>query len=89
MLKQVRLRTLFEHQVIRLLQHKGAVIGCQGAGPHGDFEVQAEHVVLCSGGINGNLELVRQHWDPVYGPYPENLLNGTDPRADGALHKQV
>lgn len=84
-----RLRTLFEHRVVGLVQRNGAVVGCQGDGPQGDFEVSAEHVVLCSGGINGNLELVRRHWDPIYGPCPENLLNGTDPRADGALHEQV
>ena len=84
-----RLRSLFEHRVERLLQHNGAIVGCQGRGPDGDFSVAAEQVVLCSGGINGNLELVRRHWDPLYGPCPDNLLNGTDPRADGALHGEV
>ncbi|WP_185268589.1 FAD-binding dehydrogenase [Halopseudomonas xiamenensis] len=87
--RQAQLKTLFEHRVTGLLQCDGAVVGCWGQGPQGDFEVRAEHVVLCSGGINGNLELVRRHWDPIYGPCPENLLNGTDPRADGALHEQV
>lgn len=84
-----RLRSLFEHRVERLLQHNGTIVGCQGRGPDGDFSVAAEQVVLCSGGINGNLELVRRHWDPLYGPCPDNLLNGTDPRADGALHGEV
>ncbi len=84
-----RLRSLFEHRVERLLQHNGTIVGCQGRGPDGDFSVAAEQVVLCSGGINGNLEVVRRHWDPLYGPCPDNLLNGTDPRADGALHGEV
>lgn len=88
-LDSARLRVLFEHRVASLVQRNGAVVGCQGSGPQGEFEVEAEHVVLCSGGINGNLEMVRRHWDPVYGPCPDNLLNGTDPRADGALHEQV
>lgn len=87
--RQAQLQTLFEHRVAGLLQRDGAVVGCHGRSPQGDFEVRAEHVVLCSGGINGNLDLVRRHWDPIYGPCPENLLNGTDPRADGALHEQV
>lgn len=87
--RQAQLQTLFGHRVTGLLQCDGAVVGCWGQGPQGDFDVRAEHVVLCSGGINGNLELVRRHWDPIYGPCPENLLNGTDPRADGALHEQV
>lgn len=84
-----RLRWLFAHRVCSLQQRNGKVVGCQGTSLQGEFEVAAEHVVLCSGGINGNLDLVRQHWDPIYGPYPENMLNGTDPRADGALHEQV
>jgi len=87
--RQERLQTLFDHRVRSLVQRNGAVVGCQGSSPQGEFEVEAEHVVLCSGGINGNLELVRRHWDPIYGPCPANLLNGTDPRADGALHEQV
>ncbi|WP_392603273.1 FAD-binding protein [Stutzerimonas sp. CQPMC-PStu] len=67
----------------------GAVVGRHGRGPEGDFRIEAEHVVVCSGGINGDLAKVRQHWDPLYGPFPENILNGTDPRADGELHAQV
>src|SRR5690606_16863306 len=86
---RARLRTLFEHRGLSLSRRDGAVIGCSGRSPRGDFVVAAEHVVLCSGGINGNLERVRAHWDPVYGPFPENLHSGTDPRADGALHDQV
>src|SRR5690606_16661813 len=84
--RQAQLQTLFEHRVAGLLQRDGAVVGCHGRSPQGDFEVRAEHVVLCSGGINGNLDLVRRHWDPIYGPCPENLLNGTDPRADFLVH---
>lgn len=84
-----QLRSLFEHRVLGLVQSSGAVIGCIGTGPQGDFEIEAGQIVVCSGGINGNLELVRQHWDPLYGACPDNLLNGTDPRADGAMHEQV
>lgn len=84
-----RLSCLFEHRVLGLETRNGAVVGCHGRSSAGDFQIEAEHVVVCSGGINGDLVKVRQHWDPLYGPYPENILNGTDPRADGALHEQV
>jgi len=87
--RQAQLSSLFEHRVLGLEQHDGVVVGCHGRSPEGDFQIVAEQLVLCSGGINGNLDLVRQHWDPIYGPCPQNLLNGTDPRADGALHAQV
>ena len=89
MFEHNRLSCLFEHRVLGLEMRNGAVVGCHGRSSAGDFLIEAEHVVLCSGGINGDLTKVRQHWDPLYGPYPENILNGTDPRADGALHEQV
>ncbi|WP_313038383.1 FAD-dependent oxidoreductase [Stutzerimonas nitrititolerans] len=89
MLEHDRLSCLFEHRVLGLETRNGAVVGCHGRGPEGDFRIEAEHVVVCSGGINGDLAKVRQHWDPLYGPFPENILNGTDPRADGELHAQV
>ena len=79
----------FEHRVQGLLQHNGAVVGCHGQHAGGEFQVSAEHVVLCSGGINGNLDKVREHWDPIYGLPPANLLNGSRPDANGALHEQV
>ncbi|WP_417777235.1 FAD-dependent oxidoreductase [Stutzerimonas xanthomarina] len=83
------LSCLFEHRVLGLDMRNGAVVGCHGRSAEGEFRIEAEHVVVCSGGINGDLAKVRQHWDPLYGPFPENILNGTDPRADGALHEQV
>ena len=89
MFERDKLSCLFGHRVLGLEMRDGAVVGCHGRSVDGDFRIEAEHVVVCSGGINGDLEKVRQHWDPLYGPFPENLLNGTDPRADGALHEQV
>ncbi len=89
MFEHASLNCLFEHRVLGLETRNGAVVGCHGRSGAGDFRIDAEHVVVCSGGINGDLAKVRQHWDPLYGPYPENILNGTDPRADGELHGQV
>jgi predicted oxidoreductase len=87
--RRERLTCLFEHRVTGLEQQNGRVLGCRGLGPDGEFHVQAEHTVVCSGGINGNLDKVREHWDPVYGPAPDNLLSGTSPVADGFMHEQV
>jgi len=83
------LTTAFSHRVTEFNFTQGRVTGCYGRHPKGFFSVQAEHSVICSGGINGNLKKVRQHWDPIYGSAPENLLSGTHPSADGALHDQV
>lgn len=72
----------------------GAIQGCIGTGTSDsstsfDFQVQAKATIVCSGGINGNLDRVREHWDSIYGPFPENILNGVSPAADGALHDEV
>lgn len=84
------LECLFDHRVEALEHQSSTVVGCSGNGPHGDFRVQTEHVVICSGGINGNPAKVRQHWDSTtYGPCPSDLLMGTPPSADGALHDRV
>lgn len=87
--RQDLLTCLFQHRVTGLELQNGRVVGCYGTSPIGEFQVQAENTVLCSGGINGNLDKVRQHWDPIYGPAPHNLLSGTHPSADGALHDAV
>lgn len=84
-----QLTSLFDHQIRLLTLKAGHVTGAQGWCPHGDFEVSTDAVVVASGGINGNPERVRQHWDPIYGKCPDNLLFGTDPRADGLLHDAV
>ncbi len=80
---------LFDHQVDELMAEAGQVVGARGRGPDGEFEAKAAAVVVAGGGINGNPERVRAHWDPVYGNCPDNLLLGTDPRADGRLHDAV
>src|SRR5690606_17453057 len=81
---------LFEHRVEGLERRNGAVSGCHGHGPWGAFRVQAEQVVVCTGGIGADPGRGRQHWDTaLYGPCPDNLLSGTPPCADGALHDQV
>lgn len=84
-----RLQCLFEHRVTALSWRDGAVAGCEGRAPTGDFRIKAEQVVACGGGIGGNLDLVRRHWDPVYGPCPDDLLAGAHPSADGSLHEAV
>ena len=84
-----RLTVLTGHRVAALNHSAGAVTGCHGNHSEGPFSVTASHTVVCSGGINGNLDKVRQHWDTCYGRPPANLLAGSSPDADGALHSQV
>lgn len=84
-----RLDLRFGHRVLDLVVRDGRVAGVTGEGAQGAFLVEADHVVIASGGINGNPQKVRQYWDPCYGPPPFNLLFGTSPDADGHLHDRV
>lgn len=84
-----RLTVLAGHRVTGIKAANGLVTGCRGQAADGDFCISATHTVVCTGGINGNLEKVRQYWDSCYGPPPQNLLAGSSPDADGAVHDQV
>jgi predicted oxidoreductase len=80
------------HRVERLLIEGGRVAGCAGAieDGGGEFEVQAEHVVLASGGIcGGDLSKVKANWYEPWGEPPATLLNGSHRYADGLLHDEA
>jgi uncharacterized protein len=47
-------------------------------------------VVLASGGIGGNLEIVKREWPTAeFGSPPERMLMGSHYYADGAMHEEV
>ena len=51
----------------------------------GGFELHAQAVVVTSGGIGGNHDLVRQHWPARLGEPPRHLLSGVPAHVDGRL----
>ena len=51
----------------------------------GDFEIAAQAVVVTSGGIGGNHDLVRQNWPARLGPAPQRLLSGVPAHVDGRM----
>lgn len=83
-----RLTLLCNHRVETLQTQAGAVHGCAGIREDNGaaFEVQAAVLVVAAGGINGNLDLVRQHWHADWSHPPAVILNGAHPFADGRLH---
>ena len=83
-----RLTIKFGHRVERLQQTGNAVDGASGRLEQGggEFSAHAGTVVIAAGGINGNLDLVRQHWHADWGQPPHTLLNGSHRFADGTLH---
>ena len=51
----------------------------------GEFELRAQAVIVASGGIGGNHELVRKNWPARMGRVPEQLLSGVPAHVDGRM----
>jgi predicted oxidoreductase len=51
----------------------------------GTFELHAQAVVVTSGGIGGNHELVRRNWPPRLGTPPRNMISGVPAHVDGRM----
>lgn len=90
----------YRHRVSELTTTGGAVDGVRGevlapssaerGAPSsrdivGDFEIRAQAVVVASGGIGANLDLVRQNWPARSGVPPERLLSGVPDHVDGRM----
>jgi len=90
----------FRHRVAELIVSDGAVTGVRGAvlepsdvarGEASsrteveDFEISAQAVVVTSGGIGGNHDLVRKNWPARLGPAPQRLLSGVPASVDGHM----
>jgi predicted oxidoreductase len=69
-----------------VLEHSDAVRGTPSpAGPVGEFSFAAQAVVIASGGIGGNLDLVRRSWPRAYGEPPRELIAGVPDFVDGSM----
>lgn len=81
--------TLFGLRVTDFTTDNGRVNGVTGVdeGTGRPFEIHAECVVVASGGICGDIPLVKQHWHKAWGEPPETILNGAHPSADGTVHR--
>ncbi len=88
------------HRVDELIVADGAVVGVRGAvleptdaargvatsrNTIGEFEFRAQAVIVASGGIGGNHDLVRKNWPKRMGRVPEQLLSGVPAHVDGRM----
>ena len=95
-----RLSFRFRHRVDALTMTGGAVDGVSGAilAPDpvarggsssrtaiGDFTLRAQAVIVASGGIGGNHDLVRQNWPARLGKPPRNMISGVPEHVDGRM----
>ena len=91
----------FRHRVDGIDMADGAVTGVHGAiladdaaargqatnrDKAGDFRLAASSVIVASGGIGGNFDLVRKNW-PVdrLGPPPKSMVAGVPAHVDGRM----
>ncbi|WP_460072119.1 FAD-binding dehydrogenase [Streptomyces sp. YKOK-I1] len=90
----------FRHRVDEIVTTGGVVTGVRGAilepssaargKPSsrtvvGDFELRAPVVVVTSGGIGANHDLVRQNWPARMGTPPKYLVTGVPAHVDGRM----
>ncbi|GAA1157712.1 FAD-binding dehydrogenase [Ornithinicoccus hortensis] len=95
-----RLTVLGRHKVTGLVTTDGAVSGVRGdrlaadgAGRAvastrsvvGEFELSAGAVVVTSGGVGANLDLIREYWPDRLGAPPEDLVVGVPAFVDGSM----
>ena len=95
-----RLEFRFRHRVDELIVTNGVVEGVAGAvlepsdaprgtpssrTPAGSFELRAQAVIVASGGIGGNHDLVRDAWPARLGTPPAHMLSGVPQHVDGRM----
>ena len=93
-------RLAFRHRVDELTVTGGTVDGVRGtlleqssAGrgssssrvPVGEFELHAQAVIVTSGGIGGNHDLVRRNWPVRLGTAPSMMVAGVPEHVDGRM----
>ncbi|WAX96505.1 FAD-binding dehydrogenase [Aminobacter sp. NyZ550] len=96
-----RIALKFRHQASRLIKTHGAMSGVageilessavergqqSGRKVTGDFEFHADAVIVTSGGIGGNHDLVRTAWPTDrLGPAPKKMVAGVPHHVDGRM----
>ncbi|AFR06639.1 FAD-binding dehydrogenase [Nocardiopsis alba] len=90
----------FRHQVDELVVTGGRVTGVRGAvlAPSdiergqasnrdvtGAFDIEAQAVIVTSGGIGADHDLVRRNWPERLGRAPEHMLSGVPEHVDGRM----
>lgn len=69
-----------------ILTPSDAVRGtASGRGRAGEFSLRAQAVIVTSGGIGGNHDLVRRQWPARLGTPPERMLSGVPAHVDGLM----
>ncbi|MEV0899513.1 FAD-binding dehydrogenase [Actinoplanes sp. NPDC049802] len=94
------LRFHHRHRVDELIVEGGTVTGVRGVlladddaargvasnrDVAGDFELRAQAVIVTTGGIGANHDLVRQYWPARLGTPPQHMITGVPAYVDGRM----
>ncbi|MDT5110787.1 MAG: uncharacterized protein QOE20_2677 [Mycobacterium sp.] len=100
LLNHPKVRFAHRHRVDELVVEGGAVTGVRGAVLEpsaagrgvassrtavSEFDFRAQAVIVASGGIGGNHDLVRKNWPARIGRVPGQLLSGVPAHVDGRM----
>ena len=70
----------------RILEHSFVRRGQQSSRAEiGDFALRAQAVIVTSGGIGGNHDLVRRNWPKRLGDPPKTMISGVPHHVDGRM----
>ncbi|HEY5853287.1 MAG TPA: FAD-binding dehydrogenase [Aldersonia sp.] len=93
-------RFAYRHRVDDIVVTDGAATGVRGAilepsdaargvsssrNVVGEFEFAAQAVIVTSGGIGHNLELIKKNWPARMGRVPQSMLSGVPAHVDGRM----
>lgn len=91
---------LTRHRVDQLVEDNGRIVGvigsilepsnsCRGEESSrkitGEFSYNAQAIVVTSGGIGANFEMVKENWPSWLGSAPENMISGVPAHVDGRM----
>ncbi|MBN8976580.1 MAG: FAD-binding dehydrogenase [Rhizobiales bacterium] len=95
-----KLEFRFRHRVDALTSTNGAIDGVRGVilepttvergvsssrTVAGEFALKAQAVIVASGGIGGNHDLVRKNWPRRFGAPPKRMISGVPEHVDGRM----
>ena len=98
--KKGLLQMKFRHRVTELIMENGKIKGLKGDVLEDDdkergaatnrnvisqFEYHVPHIIIASGGIGANHELVKRNWPERLGRAPENMVCGVPAYVDGKM----
>ncbi len=102
--RQGLVRLCFRHRVTALTMSSGVVDGVEGEVLEpsttqrgmpssrtvvGAFHLKAQAIIVTSGGIGANHDLVRRNWPQRLGPTPTRLISGVPDHVDGHMLEVV